>query len=208
MSDIITTLHPKDTVSDNLYPNIKTENIPNSGVTTAKINDSAVTTAKLNDGSVTTAKLNDASVSTIKLVDSAVTSSKITDNAVTTAKIANGSITPGKLAFAVFRHQYILRGTISDSSYIDFEVNFICSDGTYTTLEPIFDILYNYYGTKVRSALVINQSGISLDSTEGFCTSSTDIEFYESGESFNINWSNTEIVSSNVIELFNFEYSI
>lgn len=39
MSDIITTLHPENDESTNLYPNIKKENIPNKSITKDKLDD-------------------------------------------------------------------------------------------------------------------------------------------------------------------------
>lgn len=69
MSEILQTLRKKNDTSVEVYPNIKSDNIPADAITTAKILDGAVTTAKLNDGSVTTAKINDGAVTNDKLDD-------------------------------------------------------------------------------------------------------------------------------------------
>ena len=96
MPDIITTLKTT-TNQDNVYPNIKTNNIPDSGVTTQKIADNAVTTNKFADNAVTTIKILDGNITTNKIADNAVTTAKIADSAVTTAKIADNNITHQKL---------------------------------------------------------------------------------------------------------------
>ena len=105
------TLREKDNPSNNVYPNIKTQNIPDEGVTTPKIDDDAITTAKIADGAITTAKIVDGAVTTAKISDGSITNAKlgnqiintanIADNAVTTDKIANGSITSSKIASGV-----------------------------------------------------------------------------------------------------------
>lgn len=69
MSEILQTLRKKNDTSVEVYPNIKSDNIPADAITTAKILDGAITTAKINDGAVTTAKINDGAVTTDKLDD-------------------------------------------------------------------------------------------------------------------------------------------
>lgn len=66
MSDLIKTLKSSST-GDDVYPNIKEDNIPTGAVTSAKIGTSAVTTGKINDGAVTTNKIADGSVNYDKL---------------------------------------------------------------------------------------------------------------------------------------------
>lgn len=69
MSEILQTLRKKNDTSVEVYPNIKSDNIPANAVTTAKILDGAVTTAKIGDGSVTTAKIGDGAVTLDKVED-------------------------------------------------------------------------------------------------------------------------------------------
>lgn len=100
MSDKITTLKQKNDTTVNIYPNIKSDNIPSNAVTEAKINLAAVSTAKIVDGAVTTAKIEDYAVTENKLYGLSVSTAKIQDSAVTTAKINDGAITNAKLAAA------------------------------------------------------------------------------------------------------------
>lgn len=87
MSEIIQTLHPKDDLSVDLYPNIKKENIPDKAVTSEKLAENSVTTTKIADNSVTTNKLDTSSVSTANLINQSVTKAKIADKAVSVDKI-------------------------------------------------------------------------------------------------------------------------
>lgn len=57
MADVITTLI--DEISrDEIYPNIKTANIPDGGVITGKLADNSITTIKIIDGAITKDKLD------------------------------------------------------------------------------------------------------------------------------------------------------
>ena len=76
MSDLIKTLKSSET-GDNVYPNIKPDNIESGAVTTAKLDDSAVTTIKLNDGAVTSAKIGSSAVTNAKINDGAVSYDKL-----------------------------------------------------------------------------------------------------------------------------------
>ena len=53
MSDKIDTLHPKDDLETNIYPNIVSDNIPSGAITTDKIADGAVTGAKIASATIT-----------------------------------------------------------------------------------------------------------------------------------------------------------
>lgn len=55
--EIITTLHPQDNPDDELYPNIKEDNIPLGAVTTSKLANDSVTSDKLANESVTPDKV-------------------------------------------------------------------------------------------------------------------------------------------------------
>ena len=112
MSEVIKTLHKKGDASVEVYPNIKSDNIPSSAVTTAKLDDGAITTAKLDDGAITTAKINDGAITTAKINDGAVTTDKVIDNAITTAKVKDKAITKAKLKDGAYLHRF----TIYDSS--------------------------------------------------------------------------------------------
>ena len=121
MSNIIDTLHPKGSLTDNLYPNILSDNIPNYAITTAKlalqcvtgdniaiyavdvpqIANGAIVTAKIDDSAVTTAKINNKAVTNAKIDDSAVTTVKLASEAVTTAKIANNAVGYNQLSLQV-----------------------------------------------------------------------------------------------------------
>lgn len=80
MADKIDTLHPKGDLTTNLYPNIKTESIPDRGVTRSKLALQSVGSAQLEQNSVTTDKFADGTISTAKIADKAVTSAKLADN--------------------------------------------------------------------------------------------------------------------------------
>ena len=100
------TLKEKDNPSNNVYPNIATQNIPDSGVTTAKIIDGGITTAKIEDGGV----------STTKIANDAVTSGKIADGAVTTAKLGSRAVTGAKIAlFTITSSNIGGRAIVSDN---------------------------------------------------------------------------------------------
>lgn len=154
MIEIITTLHPKDTPTDSLYPNIKSDNIPNGAVTSAKIGSNAVTSAKIvnsaistlkiNDGAVTepkiannavsTDKIGDSAVTTIKINDNAVTSDKILDNAITTNKILDNAITLQKMGFHLYRYNVLLAYTNADSKNIIINFSFDSTNDTFDEL--------------------------------------------------------------------------
>ena len=59
MANKIDTLHPKDDLETNIYPNIVSDNIPSNAITTDKIKDGSVTNTKLDDGCVTNDKIKD-----------------------------------------------------------------------------------------------------------------------------------------------------
>ena len=100
MSDIITTLHEKGNPSNQVYPNIKGDNIPNNAITTSKVNDNAITNEKINDGAISTAKIQDGA---------------ITDN-----KIPLNTISNTKLNFHLYEHNIIVAddNDINDASEI------------------------------------------------------------------------------------------
>ena len=88
MSDIITTLHEKGNPSNEVYPNIKGENIPDNSITTTKLSDNAITNEKVNDGAIST--------------------SKIQNGAITDNKIPLNTISNTKLNFHLYEHNIIV----------------------------------------------------------------------------------------------------
>lgn len=94
---MITTLKTKNTQED-VYPNIQTSNIPDSGVTSAKIASSAISASKIGSGAVTEAKIGGSAVTAPKIATGAVTPTKIADYAVTETKIASEAVTDAKIA--------------------------------------------------------------------------------------------------------------
>ena len=65
--DIIDTLHPEGSLSDNFYPNIKTANIPDGAITNNKIADGAITNNKIADGTISYDKIPDNEITVGKL---------------------------------------------------------------------------------------------------------------------------------------------
>lgn len=96
MPDIITTLKTT-TNQDNVYPNIKTNNIPDSGVTTQKIADNAISSNKIQDGAITELKLANYCVDENNIINGAVAERCLDSEAVTTSKIADNAVTHQKL---------------------------------------------------------------------------------------------------------------
>ena len=90
MADIIDTLHPKTNLDDNLYPNIKKENIPNGSIDTSKLADNSVTSSKLAEKDMQT-------LVNTWLDSHPEATTTVEDGAVTTSKIANTAVTPEKL---------------------------------------------------------------------------------------------------------------
>ena len=132
--DKFQTLREKDNPANNVYPNIQTQNIPDSAVVTAKIADSAITAVKLATGSVTTAKIDSNSVTSGKIATGAVTEgkiaigavteSKIADGAVTTAKIANGAVTTAKIADGAVTWAKIADNAVRDNKIANNGVSY------------------------------------------------------------------------------------
>lgn len=91
------TLREKDNPSNNVYPNIKAQNIPSSAISASKVASGAITSTKIAVGAVQQSHLSPNAVSTSAVEDGSITSSKIANNAITNAKIANGAITGAKI---------------------------------------------------------------------------------------------------------------
>lgn len=135
MADIITTLHPENQAQDNLYPNIKPENIPPQAITGDRLAQGSVTTEKMVDGTVTADKLAENSVGTNKIIDGSVTTPKILNGAVTgekladgiigTTKLTDGSVTTSKIANANVTGDKIASGAIGIAKLDEYLNNYI-----------------------------------------------------------------------------------
>lgn len=179
MADLITTLKKKGDTSTNVYPNVKSDNIPNNAITTVKINDGAVTNAKIYDGavtsgklasnsvttgklasnSVTTAKINDGAVTITKISDGAVTSQKIALNTITNSHIANNTISAEKLAFGLYTHLLTLMIEPSPSNEIYLHIDIISTDSDgYNTLNDFDSWFYDKYGSETLKGVAYVQS--------------------------------------------------
>lgn len=95
--DKFQTLREKDNPSNNVYPNVKSQNIPRDAITSEKIVDGAVTGSKIANFSITSSKLNSEAVTGDKIAPNAVSASRLASNAVTSQKIANQAVTERKL---------------------------------------------------------------------------------------------------------------
>ena len=137
MSDIITTLHEKGNPSNEVYPNIKGENIPDNAITTLKVNNNAITNEKINDGAISTAKIQ----------DGAITTNKISNGSVTSQKINDGSISIEKLSFGLYEHNIVIAN--EPAVDIDKADNFAVfkiitqSPNEYTSVDDFALLLYD-----------------------------------------------------------------
>ena len=124
MSELIKTLHKKGDASTEIYPNIKTNNIPDGAVTTTKIADNSVTTAKISDGAVTTAKISDGAVSSAKLEDGAVSNTKIADGSVSSVKLEDGAVTTTKINDDAVTEAKIQNGAVTTNKVSDGSITY------------------------------------------------------------------------------------
>ena len=163
MADIYTTLKTR-TNQDNVYPNIKVNNIPDGEIVRAKlanniINESkladfSVSSGKLQSGSVTQAKLAMGAVDNLKLADGAVTTTKLADGAVTNAKLSDGAVDSNKLSTnAVNRSKLEERGMDLWGLYAN-----ICNQEfeTFTLVMEVvlYDPAIKIYNTEVSGGYV------------------------------------------------------
>lgn len=118
---LYTTLKQK-TSQEDVFPNIDTQNIPDSGVTTAKIADLAVTTAKIKDSSVTSAKIASNAVDTSQLANQAVTTTKIAGLSVTSVKLATNSVTTAKIVDSAVTTDKIADYSVTTDKIADYSV--------------------------------------------------------------------------------------
>lgn len=136
------TLREKDHPENSVFPNIDTQNIPDSGVTTIKIADGAITTAKIATGAVTNACLATDAVDTSNIVAGAVTSTKIGANAVTSGKIASNAVTTGKIADGA-----VTTAKLADASVTGRKMSF--------QIVKLGDFLYDNNATDLARAITL-----------------------------------------------------
>lgn len=166
MSEIITTLHEKGNPSNEVYPNIKGENIPENAITTSKVNDNAITNEKINDGAIST--------------------SKIQDGAIDNNKIGIGAVHGINLNFGIFEHIYDCTDSLYHISYI---IRFISSHQPFNDALDLFEYLYNYYG--INSPVAIQKNTNNLTDIFGYVNDGFNIEFTDTNdETYNSNYSN------------------
>ena len=161
------TLREKDHPENNVYPNIDTQNIPDSGVTTSKIADGAITTAKIATGAVGNAQLATDAVDTSNIVAGSVTSSKIGSGAVTAVKIASNAVTTGKIADLAVTTQKLAGGAVTSAKVAR----------TWKTLYDIFNGLgVRYLVDAVTELIKLLRDGIVLQSFFSEDVMTTDIQ--------------------------------
>lgn len=117
--DKFQTLREKTNPSNNVYPNIQTQNIPDGGVSTAKIADDAVTTAKIGVEEVTASNIAPNAVTSVKIANNAVTSDKIGTSAVTSTKIASQAVTTAKIASESVNSMKLANGAVTTAKIAD-----------------------------------------------------------------------------------------
>lgn len=125
MSDVITTLHKKGDNTVNVYPNIKSDNIPDDSITTDKIVNNAITTDKIESGSITRSKLIAGVISSNELASNSVTTTKILDDSITEIKLASNSISNDKIQNNAITNEKINDNEIERTKLSTFLQNFI-----------------------------------------------------------------------------------
>lgn len=98
MADKITTLHPKNDLTTDLYPNIKADNIPSNAIDSSKIDDGSIINSKIGAGAVTSTKIGDGAVTTTKIASDSISNAKIKANAIDTTNIIDKAVTKAKLS--------------------------------------------------------------------------------------------------------------
>lgn len=166
MSDLIKTLHKKGDNTVNVYPNIKSENIPDDAITTAKITNNAITTSKITNnaitysklasnsvisvkiesGAVTNSKLGAGSVTADKISSEAITTAKLFDRAVTTSKIENGAVTTDKLGNGAVTNAKLGDNAVMNNNIFNYAITEGKIANNTVTPNKLTFTLYNYGG--------------------------------------------------------------
>lgn len=198
MADIITTLHKKGENTVNVYPNIKSENIPSASITQDKIANGSVGSNQLENSSVSTAKIASSAVSSAKILNGAVTTYKIADGAVTTDKLANGAVDNSKLASNAVSASNIVDGSVNTNKIADGTVTKIKLSNDLQTILTNLNKKYNFYFS--------NQTG-SIEVYAGTFTASDIFESYSSAQiahAFNFNRNQIDYTEDDLIILSEF----
>ena len=168
MSDIITTLKEKGTLND-VYPNIKHENIPSNTITSDKIANNAITTNKLSDNSVTNPKIVNRAITEAKIDFYAITTTRLANESVTSMKVKDGAITPEKLSFGLYEHNIVIANQpqVDINKSDNFAVFKILSQNPteYTTIDDFAQLLYDR-GINSLGTMMIATGRNSSDSFE------------------------------------------
>lgn len=140
MADIETTLKTRDN-QDNVFPNIRSSNIPSGAISTDKIADHAVTGLKIANQSITNAKLADSGVTTPKIADLNVTTAKLANESVTRSKIAPNAIGYNQIEDGAIFGDKIPDESISGSKLAEDSVSIGCFS---TNRVSLYDLIETY----------------------------------------------------------------
>lgn len=170
MSNIIDTLHPKGTLTDNLYPNIVKENIPDSSIDSNKLAPNAVTDDKIAPYAVGTPQLDDASVIDSKIAPKAVKTIHIDDKAVTTAKLDDSAVTTDKLSANAITTPKIANNAVGYNQ-LSQQVQ---DNVAFRTYRMVGDVTFKIGGTsytqKVSQQFALPKSIINIDTSQSLTT--------------------------------------
>lgn len=196
MSDLIKTLKSSST-GDDVYPNIKEDNIPSGAVTSAKIGTSAVITGKINDGAVTTNKVSDGAITYEKL---ALALKNLIDGKASNYDLSlvqsalNTHVANTSNPHSVTKSQVGL-GNVDNTS----DANKPVSTATQTALDLKADKSTTYTKTEVDTALSGKASLSGGNTFIGNQTFNNDIELENEG---NITFTDSGYGVDNLDELF------
>ena len=194
---------------------IDTANLAAGAVTTAKIDTGAVDTDQLAADSVTTAKIDTGAVDTAELADDAVTTAKIDAGAVDTTEIADRAITPVKVdgLAATFGRPTNITATASTTDQpITFENESNDNDGWWSSGSTFtcprdgwYLIACTIQSTSGYAYPTIDLSTTALDtdylgSTGGSKSHTWMLGYFNSGESLQFEWNNSNVSNSDTIQ--------
>ena len=111
MADIETTLKTR-TNQDNVFPNIRSANIPDGGVTTAKIANEAIDHNKLAEYAVWNGNIRNRTIEANKIAQYAITDNELHGSCVTTNKIADQAVTYEKLGMSSVHDENIAEDSV------------------------------------------------------------------------------------------------
>lgn len=163
MADLIKQLTKKGDSTTKIFPNIKSDNIPDGAITTDKIDDNAVTSDKIASSSITRSKLVAGVISSNELASDSVTTTKILDDSITEIKLASNSVSNDKIQNNAITNEKINDNEIERTKLSTFLQNFINQ----------LNHTYNIYMGDENDTILLNigtttLSDISDYSTEDF----------------------------------------